>query len=260
MWRNKLASLKYKAGGIYPTRCGVDVEVLFREHRGDSLIVKFLDVHGYECSVSASDLGRGLVRNPYTRTVMGIGYMGVGDYTYGVDGVPTRIHRVWSRTFTRSYSDAYQDRFPTYTQCTVDSAWHCFQDFARWTETAVGWGNSDWELDKDLICRGNKVYGPDYCVMLPKKLNMLLIARGKSRGEHPIGVCKDAANEGWFMGSCKDITGKRLVKRFKTEDEAFIFYKNIKERIMKEHAEIYRDQIDPRAYEALVNWEILITD
>ena len=47
---------------------------------------------------------------------------------------------------------------------------------------------------------------------------------------------------------------------FNTEIEAFNAYKQAKENYIKELANKWKDQIDPRAYEALMNYTVEITD
>lgn len=47
---------------------------------------------------------------------------------------------------------------------------------------------------------------------------------------------------------------------FDTPEEAFYAYKPVKEAYIKALAEKWKDQIDTRAYEALMNWTIEITD
>ena len=47
---------------------------------------------------------------------------------------------------------------------------------------------------------------------------------------------------------------------FKTELEAFNAYKVAKESFVKEQANKFKSQIDPRAYEALMNYEVSIDD
>jgi hypothetical protein len=47
---------------------------------------------------------------------------------------------------------------------------------------------------------------------------------------------------------------------FVTELEAFLAYKEAKEQQIKVVANRWKDQIDPRVYDALMNWEVEITD
>ena len=47
---------------------------------------------------------------------------------------------------------------------------------------------------------------------------------------------------------------------FKTEIEAFNAYKQAKESFVKEQANKWKDQIDERAYNALMNYTVEITD
>ena len=47
---------------------------------------------------------------------------------------------------------------------------------------------------------------------------------------------------------------------FKTELEAYNAYKTAKEAFIKEQANKWKSQIDPRAYEALMDYEVEITD
>ena len=47
---------------------------------------------------------------------------------------------------------------------------------------------------------------------------------------------------------------------FKTEIEAFNAYKKAKEAFIKEQAEKWKGKIDDRAYEALMDYQVEITD
>ena len=47
---------------------------------------------------------------------------------------------------------------------------------------------------------------------------------------------------------------------YKTEIEAFNAYKQAKEAFIKEQANKWKGKIDDRAYEALMNYEVEITD
>ena len=50
------------------------------------------------------------------------------------------------------------------------------------------------------------------------------------------------------------------MKYFNTELEAFNAYKEAKESFIKEQANKWKSQIDERAYQALINYTVEITD
>lgn len=251
---------KYFIGDVYPTNCGVDVQILEVSGLGKQrVLVKWLDGVGYEQVVNTTNLSNGKLYNPYKPSVYGRGYVGIGKHIPLASGVHTLEYSTWKGLYNRCHSEKFLIQKPTYRGCSVDSQWECFQDFGDWSESAIGWGNNMWNIDKDLLFKGNKVYGPDTCVMLPHDLNMLIVTRIGGRGEYPIGVHKGKGRN-QFTAQFNEFSGSKKLKRFWTVNEAFMFYKTNKERVIKEAAEIYKDQIDPRAYQALLSWEISIDD
>ena len=52
----------------------------------------------------------------------------------------------------------------------------------------------------------------------------------------------------------------RHLGSFKTEEEAFLVYKKFKEVHVKSLANKWKDRIDLRVYNALMNWEVGIDD
>ena len=122
-------------------------------------------------------------------------------------------------------------------------------------------GNGNpFQLDKDLLIKGNKVYSEDSCIFIPKEINILLVKREALRGTHLIGVCWSKTNKA-FMAQVSKNKGKREhLGFFKTEIEAFNAYKTAKEAFIKEQANERKSQIDIRAYEALMKYEVEIND
>ena len=59
---------------------------------------------------------------------------------------------------------------------------------------------------------------------------------------------------------CKNKGKQEHLGSFKTELEAFNAYKQAKEAFIKEQANKWKSEIDPRAYEALMNYTVEITD
>lgn len=251
---------KYFIGDIYPTNCGVDAQIIATEGFGrQRVMIKWLDEHGYECVVKSSHLNEGKVANPYAKLMRGVGYMGVGDYSAHVNGVRTLEYDTWKGIFQRCYDEKHNLTYPTYLECSLSSKWECFQDFAGWANTQMGWGLKGWHLDKDLLVRGNKEYGPDFCIMLPEKLNQIITNRTRFRGQYPVGVYKGSGRN-QFTAQFNELDGSKRYKRFWTVGEAFVYYKTNKERVIREAADMYKSQIDPKAYQALMSWEINIDD
>lgn len=144
-------------------------------------------------------------------------------------------------------------KYKTYAGCT--NQFKDFQDFASWAVTQIGYGYS---LDKDIIVKGNKVYSKDTCAFVPTELNNLLTRCDARRGSNPIGVsydpirgykvCVNKEKVNVFLGYCAN------------KDDAFSLYKKHKESFIKQQAEKWKSQIDPRAYNALMNYQVEITD
>lgn len=162
--------MKIEEGQIYETnKCG-NVKVI--EYRNcHDIIVQFQDETEYTCSVRSGNLKRGFVKNPYYKSLVGIGYIGEGPYKcYDyVDGRKklSKMFNTWSNMIIRVYSPEHHIEFPAYKNSTVQAIWHNFQNFAEWY--SLKQPIKDWELDKDILVKGNKEYGPELCCFVPKK-------------------------------------------------------------------------------------------
>ncbi len=115
------------------------------------------------------------------------------------------------------------------------------------------------ELDKDLLVKNNKVYCPERCCLLPQRINLIFPSKKSYRNGTPPGVQK--LENGKFMATCR-IYHKtiKLLGTFNTVEEAFLAYKERKEKNMKEVADQYKQWLPQKVYEALYNWEIEATD
>ena len=129
-----------------------------------------------------------------------------------------------------------------------------------WWHSQIGFGVDGWHLDKDLLVKGNKVYSEDTCVFLPNEINSLLTKRTASRGEYLIGVSWYKTRKAFKAQVNKNKGKPENLGYFKTEIEAFNAYKTAKEYFVKEQAERWKGKIDERAYEALMDYEVEITD
>ena len=220
--------------------------------------IQFLKT-GFETTVRLGDIKSGKVKDPYLPSVCGVGITGT-KYPSKVNGVLTKEYNLWCSMLTRCYSEAYRKKRPTYEGCEVSDKFKSYEYFYEWCHSQIGFGVEGWHLDKDLLVKGNKVYSEDSCVFLPSEINSLLTKRTASRGEYLIGVSWYSKSKTFIAQVNKNKGKPEHLGYFKTEIEAFNAYKQAKESFVKEQANNWKSEIDPRAYNALMNYRVEITD
>lgn len=166
---------------------------------------------------------------------------------------------LWCSMLNRCYSEKLHARLPTYKECSASKEFRRYSDFKAWCKNQIGFNLDDWQLDKDILQKGNREYHPDKCVFLPREINLFLRTRKKSRGAHPIGVTTNCKIDG-FLAFLKKDKKQVYLGTFPTPKLAFQAYKAAKEQAIKNMANKWKDQIDPRAYDALMNYQVEITD
>ena len=243
-------------------------KILKSKNSGDFKIVKYNDSGnveiqftntGYETVARLGSIRNGEIKDPYLPSVFGVGMLGT-KYPSKVNGVETKEYMLWKDMLKRCYNDSFKKKNPTYEGCEVSDNFKSYEYFYEWCHKQIGFDNEGWQLDKDLLIKGNKVYSEDSCVFVPKDINLLLTKRTASRGEHLIGVywCKKGKA---FKAQVSKNKGKQeYLGLFNTEIEAFNAYKTAKESFVKEQAEKWKSHIDERAYNALMRYQVEIDD
>lgn len=157
------------------------------------------------------------------------------------------FYRKWASMLNRCYGEKYHSR-KTYTECSIVDEWKYFMTFRDWMEKQEWEGK---ELDKDLLFPGNKVYGPDTCVFLDRKINSFLTESKASRGELPIGVYFHKNRKKFIAQSNDATTGKRkYLGDYKSSEEAYLAWLSFKQDQAKILAS---EQKDPRIAKALID-------
>lgn len=245
-----------KEGEIYFTNEGYSIKVVECESFS-RVRISFLGEDFCEKWVSAKEILNGRIKNPYHRGVRGVGFFGVGPYSSKLKEdsyKSTKEYVHWSSMLTRCYTETYQERFPTYIGCSVDEQWHNYQEFAEWCNWQVGF-NEGYVLDKDILVKGNKVYSPETCVLVPPELNSLVVTQINPGKNVPAGISFQTSYQKYIVSCAVDGKNKNL-GRYKCPEEAFAVYKQFKENLIRERAEKYKDKMDIRAYHALTNYVI----
>ena len=254
-----LNNVSYKdcVGKVCKSKSSGDFKILKYNDRAN-VEIRFVNT-GYESVVELGNIRNGKVKDPYAPSVYGIGVLGA-KYQAKINGVITKEYTLWQNMLERCYSDTYKKKRPTYEGCEVSDNFKSYEYFYEWCHKQIGFGNESWQLDKDLLIKGNRVYSEDFCIFLPKEINSLLTKSTASRGEHLIGVSWNKRNKAFVAMVSKNKGKQEWLGYFKTELEAFNAYKQAKEAFIKEQAEKWKDKIDERAYEALMNYEVSIDD
>lgn len=176
--------------------------------------------------------------------------------TYSIKSHPL-LYSKWSGMKRRCYNPDVWIKRPHYEGCIVDDRWNDnFQQFAHDYENMVGYGLPNRQLDKDILVKGNKVYGPDTTILVPQDINILFTNCKNARGALPIGVTYTPNNTPPYLVRIRKHGARVYIGRYHTPEEAFQAYKIAKEQHIKDMANLYQHELDPRAYDALMNWTI----
>ena len=241
-------------GKIYNSKkCGTFRVVEYRDYQ--NVKVEFIAT-GYAASVKGKHVIDGQIKDPLYPTVYGKGYIGIGYYTSKELGQESIIYKHWTSMLTRCYNTKYQSKRPTYIGCSVCEEWLNFQNFAAWFDDNYIDG---WQLDKDILVRGNKVYSPINCCFVPVSIHNIITKAERCRGGLPIGVCYDRLKKKYKANLKVDSRNMHL-GNFEEISDAFMAYKIAKESNIRNVAERYRALLPNRVYNSLISYEVTIND
>ena len=181
----------------------------------------------------------------------------IGNYD-GFSKSSGKCKQIWENILTRCYGEGEQRRHPTYCGCSVCEEWMTFSNFEKWFNENYREG---YEIEKDIIVKGNRVYSPETCCFVPRRINILLTNRRRFRGALPIGVT--LSESGMRYRASYDRDGKStLIGYYGSSEEAFYAYKKAKECYIKEVAQEYFEKglITERVRDALFCYEVEISD
>lgn len=230
-------------GEFYKSTFGETYEVVdyFNSYQ---VIVQFQDEFMAKVVVPADQVRKGKVKNPYRRSVAGVGYLGEGIFNS-----KSKFYSHWAAMLDRCHNPEYHKSRSTYHDCSSQESWSCLQNFCEWAHKDKYYQNG-WHLDKDLCVIGNRLYSEDTCAFVPTELNSTLLkfdgspGRGTTYVEEKKTYCAKIS----LFGKHKNLG------HFKTRDEAEAVYKKRKLEYFKEIADIYEGQVDPRIINNLRNW------
>ena len=207
---------------------------------------------------------RGKIKCPYEPIIYGKGYLGEGKYKVKENNKLTDEYIIWNGMLRRCYDPKYQEKYPTYEGCTVEEYLLNFQYMAEWiNKNYYEIPDEQMRLDKDILCKGNKIYSRKTCIFVPERINNLFTKRDNARGKDPIGV--DQLPSCNYRVQCNNGYGKLdYLGTYSTKEEAFNAYKKYKEKLIKETIDSYKGIIPEPHYSrlktAMYNYKVEIDD
>ena len=187
-----------KVGDILPSNSFGDF-VIVSYVNSMNVVARFVDT-GSEVTTTKSALKNGRAKDKLKPTLYGFGFIGHGQFTskHGA-------YDKWNGMLQRCYSELFHESNPTYKGCTTCEEWCDYQVFAQWYCDNYPVDGESYELDKDFIVKGNKIYSPETCCFLTREEN----AR---------------------------VSGERLCKSFKVISPTGVFYEGFNQTLFaKEH-------------------------
>ena len=156
--------------------------------------------------------------------------------TIRVNKVPcwTLSGQLWSAMRKRCVQGGeFQIQRPTYSGCVVSEEFEDFQSFCNWHRSQIGYGLG-YQLDKDLLVEGNKIYSAEQCVLIPRQLNSFCTASQRTTNL-PRGV---SFSSGKYRSAIEFLGTTRSLGYYWTPDEAAEAYKEAKEFDAKRWADL----------------------
>ena len=217
----------------------------------DDIDIEFLDeFHYVKEHQTYSNLKSGGVKNPYDRTICGVGYIGVGEYKTGTDTKHTEEYQNWTCMIRRCYDERLKERYSAYYgDCFVCEEWHNFQNFARWwNKNIYRVGTERMHLDKDILFDGNRMYSPNTCLISPQRINMLFMKK-PNKYNLPNGI--KPSSYGRYESKYNGIH----LGVFDSIEDAVMAHDMAKSEALIQIANEYKYKIPSKLNEALINWK-----
>lgn len=158
-----------------------------------------------------------------------------------------KFYVIWQAMLYRCYNKKFQEKEKTYIGCSVCDEWLHLSNFKRWFDENYVEG---FELDKDFIGQGFKLYSPDTCCFVPKEINALTTNKKKNKSKFGTGVYKKGSS---FYSTMNKNKTNVFIGLFSNERDARNAYIAERRRYINEIADSYysRGEINKRVYNAI---------
>lgn len=133
-----------------------------------------------------------------------------------------------------------------------------FNEFAEWSSEQIGYMEKDdlgnfWQLDKDLLVPGNRIYSMTTCMFVPARVNSFFLASNSVLGDYHLGVSFNKRKR-CFVSQCNNANGVPVhLGCFPSQEDAHEAWKEFKSRRCLELSSEFTNT-HPVLHETLVKW------
>ena len=228
-------------GEVKENNKGTKMKIIAYRKASD-IDVEFLDEHHYVKTHTMYQLFKdGCIKNPYDPCLSEIGYIGVGNYITGTSKKHTDEYHCWRNLLDRCYTKKLSEKYPAYydiAECCEE--WKNFQIFAEWfNDHKYDIGNERLHLDKDIKYKGNKIYSPYHCILIPQSINeQFRDSNGrKKEKDADLPYTIHRTKNGMFEVSHRGVS----LGKYDNLKESIIIYENTKRKYISELVERYKN-------------------
>lgn len=229
----------------------------------NNIIVEFQDEYNAKIHSAYREFERGKIKNPYYPEVYNVGIVGNKYMVRSKHDRAIKEYDSWTNMLRRCFSKKLKEKQPTYENISCCDEWLLYENFYEWLHGQPNYAKWKsgyrWGVDKDILVKGNNIYSPETCCLVPQNINCLFTKSNASRGDLPIGVNRHGNKYRASFG----ILNKTINLTVRnTIEEAFQDYKTYKESHIKQVAkeEYSKGNITKQCYDAMMKYEVEITD
>lgn len=219
---------------------GLEMEIVeYRRH--DDITVMFSD--GTKRKTSYKQFKLGTVKNLYFPNVCGVGFIGEEYSNKGNE----EVYKSWSHMINRCYNKK-DNRYRFYGKMGVRvcEEWHNFSNYAKWYYNNLYPSKEPLSVDKDIINRDKKIYSPDTCIIVPRRINQMFI-KISTDGKEKLGINKRE------NGKYRAKIARKNIGTYETKEDAIIVYKKAYKEKWENLILEYKGKIPDNIFETLIN-------
>lgn len=187
------------------------------------IIVEFDGEYNGRIKTWYANFQNGTIKNLFAPSVYEIGIIG-NEYPVSINGKITKEYNAWYGMLKRCFDEKYKNKYPAYKYVTCCKDFLYYSKFYEWLHNQPNFYKwiveKNWNVDKDILIKGNKIYSQETCCLVSNEVNKLFTKHNNARGYLPIGVSKSG---GKYKATCNNPFNKNreYLGTYDTVNEAF---------------------------------------